>query len=171
MSYLIGMIIGIVLLVTIIFSITYYFIIFRSDEIKKLWQGIMSLLNQRVLLLRNMMDRSADLLEVNCDLSTHIQEFIILNNSTESIQEIVDSSLQLSNAVEGLCHIISLHNDEDLRILANQLNEIESHLRELWNQYNYKVSVFNEWVSKFPMKRIAIMFGVRPYDYILLDDE
>lgn len=171
MPYLIEIMIVIVLLMTIALSIMYFLIIARSDEIKKVWQSIILLLNQRVLLLRNIIDSSHHFNAENSDLLNSIKALIAQYKDKESMQEKVEHALLLSNEIEQLIDIISLQNDVSLEILASQLNELDNKLWQLWYQYNYKVSDFNEWVSKFPIKGIAIMFGIRRYDYILLDDE
>lgn len=171
MPYLIEIMIVIVLLMTIALSIMYFLIISRSDEIKKVWESIIILLNQRVLLLRNVIDSSHHFNAENSDLLNSIKALIVQYKDKENMQEKVEHALLLSNEIEQLIDDVSLQNDVSLQVLASQLNELDTNLWQLWYQYNCKVYEFNEWVSKFPIKGIAIMFGIRRYDYILLDDE
>lgn len=171
MPYLIEVIIIFILLLTGIFVGFYHQIDMKSNDVNKSWRGIEKLLKLRETILKDFLDASPKFLENENNLFLQIREKMIQCKSSNDLQDIVDSSFQLSDYLERLISQISIQEDEGLKDFMDHLEEIENKITLSWYEYNTNIYDFNQWISRAPQKAIATILGIEALKYIIFEEE
>jgi LemA protein len=90
--------------------------------------------------------------------------------------EVVANSLkQLQETLERTLVELSIYADqkldEDLKLLVNQLYDIENKIVLCLHDYNAAITIFNQWLTTFPNSISANIIGVEPLPYLLMEEE
>ena len=171
----VGVIIGIILVLVVMFSSTYNGLVSKKEEVDGKLADISVQLERRADLIPNLVETVKGYAKHEEGTLTAVIEARNMAVNAGTVNEKIDANNQLTGALNKLFALSEAYPDlkanTNFMSLQNDLKDTEDKITYARQFYNDSAMSFNNLVEMFPSNIVASMFGFKKYEFFKALDE